>query len=444
MLPIGQIAIESTLLPNAKLKKVDSDLHIIIRALMEELGYPVAGLLGLCDGFVMVGMLAFFDDRIKETNSLNKYIEEDLAFCNFEKIKMRLKYQNRQVSTDEEKIMVATLDFFDDIALHQTHLLSSRLFNNRDFQKTVTKQQIEQEVGLCNIMLSTTSTYDEFIAYFTLLQECVKKSEIPVAIKIEMGYSSPNSRTSFEAHVICTCYNPVSKNWSLIDISQGQINEKHSLDDLLQFVFNACKIIDKQFTIFLTNLYSKMQNKDLLNQISKQISCSLNSTVSEESTIGLSYYQKLALQDLGKEGLTARHLRSWHADRGFFGSAHIEGLAYLIRKCGLQPKKAVKELCDLERDQVEAITRGLVREEVIGLHNFQILTLEAYKKHGLTAIILRKWSGDFFSPEHYAALGCLLEKHHIQPEAAILELSGLNVDQVRSMISKWNKNFDIS
>lgn len=438
MLPIGSIATEITQLPNTKLQIADSDLHIIISALMEELEYPIAGSLGLCNGFVMAGMQAFFDDRIKKCNKLIKYIEEDLASSDLDRIKLRLKNQNRQASTKEHKKMVAALDLFDEIALHQTHSHTSRLFNNRDFQRTATRQQIEKEAGFFNTTLSTTTTYDAFLAYFTLLQEIVKRSEIPVAIKIETGYSSPHSQTLFEAHVICICYNPTTKNWSLIDINQGSINEKHSLDDLLQFIYNACKIIDKQFNIYKINLYVTIQNKDLLNQISKQISCSLNSTLSEESTIGLNYFQKQALRSFEKEGLTATHLRSWYADRGFFGSDHIEGLTYLIRNCNLQPGKAIEELCSLECHQVMALSRGLLREEVVGLQNFQILALENYKKYGLTATILRNWNGDFFSLEHYEALGCLLEKHHIQPETAITELNGLNADQVRSTMSKWD------
>lgn len=403
---------------------VDPELHMILLGIMEELGYPVEGLLGLCEGFTTVGMIAFFDDQLEACNETINYINETLVYSDLRTVKKHLKTQNRHALMQGDKKLVAALELLDAIALHQTHLPHSRLFKATDFSMTQTREQTENEAGLFQSQLPTVSTYEDFITYFKQLLNSVQTSEIPITIKVEMGYAS-HSRTLLEAHVIGISYHPVRKNFALIDINQLPIKtDVVSLDELIQFISDSKKLLKQNLSSFRSFLYTTDQHKDSVSKISETTLSSLNAAISSDSMVGLSFVQKDALKTLAPEGLTAMHLRQWHSD-DHFSSRHTEALTYLMRNRFLHPDKAIAELCDLNYIQAEAITRGMLRDEVIGLQSYQIITLEEFKKYGLTATHLRTWKGGSFGYSQNIALKRLLAEYHLSPDAAMVELNNM-------------------
>jgi hypothetical protein len=157
--------------------------------------------------------------------------------------------------------------------------------------------------------------------------------------------------------------------------------------------------------------------------------CSMSVATANAQNQELNVFQTEALKKFSSEGLTASHLQQWHAKEDFFGSRHIDALAYLMRTRFFSPEKAVVELCDLGRFQVEALTGGLTRDDVIGLQNFQIISLEEFKKYELTADHLRLWKGGPFFHLQNIALKRLFKENHLNPDDAMVELNKIQFTQ---------------
>lgn len=158
-----------------------------------------------------------------------------------------------------------------------------------------------------------------------------------------------------------------------------------------------------------------------------------------DSTIGLGYFEIQTLQNLQADGLKACHLRAWHGPK-YFSSYHEKALRYLLRECGYSPDKAIAEISGLDLPQVEYISRGYSRNDLIGLQSFQITAVDECKHFGLTAEHLRvlfpqdRW----FHGGHCNTLKFLFENYGMRPEDAIKELNGLTEEQI-SYISVCKK-----
>jgi hypothetical protein len=129
-------------------------------------------------------------------------------------------------------------------------------------------------------------------------------------------------------------------------------------------------------------------------------------------------FQLAAFTILNPLGLTKEHLSN---QEWFDMSTHLEALIYLMKRRGLDADTALAEIKDLNQQQVMGISDGLKRADVIGLKQFQILTLRDLHKHGLTSDHLRNQNW-FNSNECRIELVVLIKDRHISADDAMYEL----------------------
>jgi hypothetical protein len=428
---------------NARDRQIRAELHIIIHALLIELGYPISeDLLGLCGAFSDSIRKAFHNGQLSKCNEIIAYIDNELKYADLTKIRIRLKSQSRYAETEEDQIMIDTLDFFDQIAYQQTKSNSSRLF----CQPSELKQSIYNDAGSMKKELPSISNYEELYLYLKHLYDRIPTLDINLSIAIGGSYV-PDSYGYhlFIGHAIEICYDHLTKNWVLADINQLPIQEKPaSFENICGFVTDAMSVMpDKKLELFHVALSSSSQHKELLQQMSKNVKDNVKLSAPSDSTAGLDTFQINLLQELSKEGLKANHLRKWRSSNGsYFTEVHSEAFKYLIKKENpLSFEDAIEEISDVDRHQVEGITRGLKKQDVIGLDTFQILALEDLAKYKLTSDHLRSWKSnatDHFTHVHFDALKFLLEKG-MQPDTAMSKLKGLNADQAESIAwyNRW-------
>lgn len=392
-----------------------SEVHIIIRALMEELGYPIKGCIGICNGFSKTVMRRFFDGHIATTNELIMYMINDFLYMNMDEINKKFRLSCQPVRNDDDKKITGTLALFDEITSYQ--------------------KSFEGDSSLTSMQFPSADSYNEFIIYLKSLYENHKKFGISVSFEISASYS--DTQFHFEGHVINICYNHLSDRWIFIDVNQLPIKEIQdaTFDDLLEFFTTALHLTGKSFTLFQSNLFTTNNNVNSLNKIVTDITSNFKLSVPNESTIGLNEFQKNALKILHNDGLTPTHLRGWNSNKGYFTPEHVEALTFLIRNRSLSPEIAISELCDLDRHHAAAITRGLSKNDVIGLTAPQIMAIEHLKEYGVDSTHLRSWKGKYFGMTHYHALKYLLENFRVQPNIAIFELNGLTQEQAQDIVT---------
>ena len=312
--------------------------------------------IGACRGFAKAVGQAFLEGHIKTCNELIAYIQEVLIFSDLEKTKARLQRRDRSIVTDEDRKVVAALDLFDQIALHQTYSMKSQLFQGSEAAS-------QQGMELTTQDLPTIETDEEFTHLIRCCYKMIHLSE--TSLVIELGADSTHKSFSgahvLEGHSFSICYDHLSKSWTLIDINQCPIKENiTALEEIIHFITEACRIAftHTKPTLFLSKISMIHHNQRRLNPLVQAIQYEFKRTALAESTTGLGFYQKQALEKLKKEGLTPAHLRLWDEGPSPFLSPHSNALSYLIRDCGFLPKDAISEISGLGYCQAETIFRS--------------------------------------------------------------------------------------
>lgn len=145
-------------------------------------------------------------------------------------------------------------------------------------------------------------------------------------------------------------------------------------------------------------------------------------------------YKTQALSTLGQFGFLEDHIDNWKGD---FNETHIR---VLLNLCNNESslEEAIKKVKSLKEHQLEGLLSGLIYEDVIGLNDQQICTLELLKDHGLTAKHLRAWKGGFFEHGHRKVLCRLIRDEKKTPEEAIREIELLKGCEALAVAKGFN------
>lgn len=161
----------------------------------------------------------------------------------------------------------------------------------------------------------------------------------------------------------------------------------------------------------------------------------------------LSAEQKLALDDLSRDGLTSEMLLNCNNGKHGFTDSHRKTLCKLVRERSFTVQNALKEIEELSVVQVNGIAMySLTREDVIPFGGFNsevaayyIVTLGKLKIHGLTAEALLNFEASSaaeggFQDEHSQVLCDLVIRKKFTLQDALREIKGLNWYQARGMV----------
>ncbi len=146
----------------------------------------------------------------------------------------------------------------------------------------------------------------------------------------------------------------------------------------------------------------------------------------------LNSWEEFALKDLQTKGLTTKML--WDRNDGGheFDDCHYFALRCLVRDRNLTIHAALSMIDGLSSAQARGIGNGLIREDVISLHNFwHLAAMEALKVDGLTAKMLleRNEGGHEFGHTHVWALKKLMRDGDVTIHAALTVIDGLSTTQ---------------
>lgn len=161
---------------------------------------------------------------------------------------------------------------------------------------------------------------------------------------------------------------------------------------------------------------------------------------SQTKTTSLNNHKIEALRILKESGLTEKDLAHWHGNCDFEES-HKNALIYLIHTHSMAPMDAIVEINELDPSQVFGISKGLTRNQVIGLNYYQIMALLKLQKYGLSAEALKSWSiYHDFEEGHLNALTYLIRVYGMKPLDAITEMTDLNGNQADGIAHGLTKN----
>lgn len=147
----------------------------------------------------------------------------------------------------------------------------------------------------------------------------------------------------------------------------------------------------------------------------------------------LSYWEKEALKNFAKNGLTYALIIERRINNPNFTISHWEALEFLLQFFSIS--HALTEIDGLISEQAWGISKGLKRKDVLQLKNFwHIDSLVKFKKYGLTPeLLLQHTDTDTFEECHSLALTHLIEKRFSSPLNALLEIAYLTPDQVQGI-----------
>lgn len=137
----------------------------------------------------------------------------------------------------------------------------------------------------------------------------------------------------------------------------------------------------------------------------------------------------LAMPTLIKAGLTPKHLKY----AGWFNSdEHIAALAFYIVHNKADIEQALRVLEDTSKWQAHAISKGISRNEVIGLNDAQLKVRVKLRQFGVSSELLRA-STWFNSEEQARVLIRLVKNDHCHVRDALESLKGLSKDGLALM-----------
>jgi hypothetical protein len=158
---------------------------------------------------------------------------------------------------------------------------------------------------------------------------------------------------------------------------------------------------------------------------------------SRQEVCSLHHYETRAVLDLHMHGLTPAHVKN----ENVYCLNGVMALKSLMterdEKHTLPADKAVVEIRGLDSAQLDAISRGFSRCDVIGLDYSACSALTRFHKHGLTRddLVGKHW----LQSNHVDALYYLIVERRMGPEQAMLEIDHLKYYQVE-LISEGRSN----
>lgn len=171
---------------------------------------------------------------------------------------------------------------------------------------------------------------------------------------------------------------------------------------------------------------------------SEQANC-IRHGYSREQIIPLhNYWHVAALKELSSEGLTAQMLLNLKDNGHLFDNEHYRALIRLINYRNFTIEAALAEIEGLSSDQAIGIADGLLRQDVIHLHNVgHIRALSKLKHDGLTVNMLLncKLKNEFDIAHSYTLVKLVQEQGH-SVTSALDEITHLSCDQARQFINK--------
>lgn len=182
----------------------------------------------------------------------------------------------------------------------------------------------------------------------------------------------------------------------------------------------------------------EMQRLGTGNQHTQSLAKQLKVVITK-APLPLNIWQKDALESFQAYGLTAKMLLEFDENGNEFGECHYYALRSLVMDRGHTIGPALAMIDGLSSDQIRGIENGLIREDVINLHNFwHEAALVILKSSGLTAKMLleRNEGGHEFGNGHCAALRSLVLDRGFTVDAALATIDGLSSQQAEDVVNQ--------